>query len=127
MAAGLMRKLSGSGVHVSSCGVWEGGYLDPFMIQVMREAGVDMQAHEPRTFDDLDDLNVDLIIALTPESATKAREVARGRDIEVQEWSAPDPTASGETREQRMDAYRAVRDALDVQLRAAFPQAGARA
>ena len=70
MAAGLARAMLGEGVTVASAGVRK-DMLDPFAIVVMREAGIDIAAHEPITVDELEDLDglaFDLIVTLAPEA-----------------------------------------------------------
>ncbi|MGD2133149.1 MAG: low molecular weight phosphatase family protein [Maricaulaceae bacterium] len=119
MAAALMKRRF-SAVHVDSCGVWPGGYTDPFMTEVMAELGPDLTAHEPRTFEELDDLSFDLIVALTEPSYERALELARTRDCEVEFWELADPSDAGETRTQRLNAYRAVRDELDRKIKERF-------
>jgi len=44
MAAALLRRRYGAAIEADSCGVYE-GYLDPFMVQVMEEWGVDLADH----------------------------------------------------------------------------------
>ncbi len=120
IAAGLARKRWGADVVVESCGIYEGGYLDPFMLEVMREVGVDMLQHEPKTLDDLAEPVFDLIVALTPESYRRAKELAAGGNCEVEFWPAPDPSQAGGAREARLEAYRALRDALVAKIRDRF-------
>lgn len=120
MAAGLTRKRFGDRIYAESCGVWEGGYVDPFAIQVMQEKGVDLAAHAPRTFEELADASFDLIVALTPESLKRAKEFARTLAADVEYWPSPDPSGAGESREARLEAYREARDALDAAIRARF-------
>jgi len=116
----LVRKRFGTRIYAASCGVWEGGYVDPFMLQVMAEKDIDLSEHTPRTFEEMADASFDLIVALTPESHVRAQEFARTLAAEVQFWPSPDPSGEGETREARMLAYRSARDALDTEIRRRF-------
>ncbi len=91
------------------------GELDPFAVAVMEEIGLDIAKHRPMTFEELEDwegLNFDLIVTLTPEAHHKALELTRSVAAEVEYWPTPDPTIQEGNREQRLDAYRAVRDQL---------------
>ncbi len=112
MAEGLARRHLGAGVRVASCGVYPGGYLDPFMVTVMGEIGVVMDEHEPRTFDAVAE-PFDVVVALTALSRDRAEELAPARGWRVEYWPSPDPS-SGESvnREARLQAYRDVRDRL---------------
>ena len=67
------------------------------------------------TFEELEDwegLNFDLIVTLSPEAHHKALELTRTLAADVEYWPTADPTAVEGSREQRLDAYRAVRDQL---------------
>jgi protein-tyrosine-phosphatase len=89
----------------------------------MEEIGIDIDSRGPITFEELDDLeglNFDLIITLSPEAHHKALELTRTLAAEVEYWAIADPTAVEGNREQRLDAYRAVRDALVRRIRERF-------
>ncbi len=122
LAAGLFRQLAGPGTYVGSAGVRK-GELDPFAVAVAGEAGVDIARHRPMTFEELEDwegLNFDLIVTLSPEAHHKALDLTRTLAAEVEYWPTPDPTAVDGTREQRLDAYREVRDQLIGRITARF-------
>jgi protein-tyrosine-phosphatase len=122
MAAALLKQMLGSSLYVGSAGVRK-GELDPFAVAAMDEIGLDIHAHRPMTFEELDDLeglNFDLIITLAPEAHHKALELTRTLAAEVEYWPTADPTAIEGSREQRLDAYREVRDQLVQKIRARF-------
>src|SRR5260370_15991022 len=114
MAAALFKPLFGHSTYVGSAGVRR-GELDPFAVAAMEEIGLDIANHRPMTFEELEDwegLNFDLIVTLPPEAHHKALELTRSVAAEVEYWPTPDPTIQEGNREQRLDAYRAVRDQL---------------
>jgi protein-tyrosine-phosphatase len=122
MAAALLKQMLGNSLYVGSAGVRK-GELDPFAIAAMEEIGIDIHAHRPMTFvelDDLEGLNFDLIVTLAPEAHHKALELTRTLAAEVEYWPTADPTAIEGSREQRLDAYREVRDQLLQRIRARF-------
>ncbi len=120
MAAGLAQRRLGSRVRVASCGVYPGGYLDPLMVEVMGEAGIDMIEHTPQTFDDLSE-PFEVVVALTSMSKERAEDLSRARKWRVEYWPSPDPSGGDMlSREGRLQAYRDVRDQLDRQVRARF-------
>jgi protein-tyrosine-phosphatase len=89
----------------------------------MEELGIDIAAHRPTTFEELEDwegLNFDLIVTLSPEAHHRALELTRTAAVEVEYWPTPDPTVQDGSREQRLDAYRAVRDQLMGRIRGRF-------
>jgi protein-tyrosine-phosphatase len=122
MAAALLKQMLAGSLYVGSAGVRK-GEPDAFAAAVMEEIGIDIDRRGPITFEELDDLeglNFDLIITLSPEAHHKALELTRTLAAEVEYWAIADPTAVEGNREQRLDAYRAVRDALVRRIRERF-------
>ena len=122
MAAGLFRQAVGPQTYVASAGVRK-GELDPFAVAVLEESGIDIGKHRPMTFEELEDwegFNFDLIVTLSPEAHHKALELTRTLAVEVEYWPMTDPTAIEGTREQRLEAYRALRDQLLERIKARF-------
>ena len=122
MAAALLRKLRGAPLYGASAGV-RAAELDPFAVAVMEEIGLDIAKHRPMTFEELEDwegLNFDLIVTLAPEAHHKALDLTRTIAADVEYWPTPDPTIAEGSREQRLDAYRAVRDQLARRIKERF-------
>ena len=127
MAAGLARELFGKAFRVGSAGVQQGGELDPFAAAAMAEIGIDISRHRPMTFEELEDLeglDFDLIVTLSPQAHHRALELTRTQRASVEYWPTHDPTAIEGNREQRLDAYRALRDELLVRIRERFGRSG---
>ena len=126
MAAALVRRRWGAHVHADSCGVHAGEGVDPFADAVLREAGAGLAGHRPKAFRDVHDGSFDLVVALSPEALPAAEAFARGLACEVVAWPTADPTLETGARDQRLCAYRAVRDGLDRRLaeRLGAPDAG---
>ena len=121
MAAALLQRRFGGRVYVDSCGLKEGEGIDPFVVAVMAELGVDLSEQASKTFADLAADSFDLIVSLTPEAHQRALTVSRGRAVEVEFWPTEDPTAGGGgSREQRLGVYRDVRDEIDRKITARF-------
>lgn len=111
MAEAIARYYFGREVYFASAGV-KAGELDGFAIAAMDDIGIDISKFKPHTFEDLEDSSFDLIITLSPEAHHKALEFTRTLAVEVHYWPTIDPTAVQGSREQMLDAYRAVRDGL---------------
>ena len=110
------------GLSVASAGVRK-DMLDPFAIAAMAETGIDIAAHEPTTIEELEDLeglDFDLIVTLSPEAHHTALALTHRLKAAVEYWPTGDPTATEGNRTQRLDAYRAVRDQLAARIRARF-------
>jgi protein-tyrosine-phosphatase len=126
MAAALLPQRFGKTVYVGSAGVQK-GELDPFAVAVMEEIGIDIARHKSITFEELEDLealNFDLIVTLSPPAQHKAMELTRANPAQVEYWSTSDPTAAEGSREQRLNAYREVRDQLMARIRERFGESG---
>ncbi|MGD1934919.1 MAG: arsenate reductase ArsC [Candidatus Phaeomarinobacter sp.] len=119
MAEGLMRHLYGRHVFVDSVGV-RAGELDPFVVVVMEELGIDLAKHKPRSFDELEDTSFDVIVSLTPEAQHNAVDLTRTMAADVEYWPTHDPTLAQGSREQRLEAYREVRDTLMQRIKDKF-------
>ena len=123
MAEGIMKRLFGKRIYVDSVGVRK-GEIDPFVTEVMDEIGIDMTQHQPKTFDDLEDGSFDIVISLSPEAQHTAVELTRTSACEVEYWPTHDPSIVEGSRDNRLDAYRDVRDDLMRRLRSRFPVNG---
>ena len=111
MAEAIARHLFGRDIYIQSAGVRQ-GELDPFAVKAIEELGLDISRHRPHTFEELEDSNFDLVITLAPEAHHKALDMTRTMAMDVEYWPTPDPQLANGSRDQIMDAYRAVRDGL---------------
>ena len=119
MAEALTRAHFGRSVYSASAGV-HAGTPDPFVEVVLEELGIDFHNREPQSLDELDDGYFDLVVTLSPSAHHIALEMAHVEATEVDYWPAADPTAVQGSREQRLDAYRDVRDRLLERIKARF-------
>ncbi|WP_119420156.1 arsenate reductase ArsC [Desertibaculum subflavum] len=127
MAEAMLKYLHGNRIYVQSVGI-RTGEPDPFVAEVMDEIGIDLTRHKPKTFDDLHDEyeeeteSFDLVISLSPEAHHHAIEMTRNAAVDIEFWNTFDPSVVQGSREQILDAYRAVRDELFRKIRARFPR-----
>ena len=125
IAEGLMKKLYGQRAYVQSAGVRNDREIDGFSVAVSAEDGVELDHHRSRSFEEMkdwgDDLaGFDLIIALSPASQRHALEMTRYAHIDVEYWPIMDPSGLGETRGDKLHAYRQTRDQIKERLLARF-------
>lgn len=116
MAEALCRTRYGRQIYVDSAGLQKGD-RDLFMLAVLREIGIEFESDQPHVLEEVDYEGVDLVIALSPEAHARARTMLRATAVELLHWPIPDATQAGGTREQRLHAYREVRDRLDRLIR----------
>jgi protein-tyrosine-phosphatase len=124
MAEAILKHLHGKKIFVDSVGL-KSQPIDPFVIEVMKEIGIDVHRHHAKTFEELQDSSFDVIITLAPEAQHHAVEMTRVMACEVEYWPTIDPTITEGTREQRLDAYRQVRDQLRKRIQERFPSGAA--
>jgi protein-tyrosine-phosphatase len=122
MAEGILKFLHGTRIYVDSVGV-RSSEVDGYAVAVMDEIGIDISRHKPKTFDDLEDDYFDLIVPLSPEAQHRAVELTRVMAVDIEFWNTFDPSViEPEQREQRLNAYRQVRDQLMNRIKIRFPQ-----
>ena len=119
MAEGLLKSYVGDSVYIQSCGESK-GELDTLMTAVMKEKGIDMSAHKARTLLELNDHSYDLIIAFTDDAAAAAGAAFDGRDVKIETWAMPDPTAGALDVRAMMNNYRSVRDLIEARIKRYF-------
>jgi protein-tyrosine-phosphatase len=119
MAAAIARHYFGKSIYVSSAGVRK-GEPDPFVTAVMDEIGIDLVKHRPMTVEEREEdegLNFDLVVSLSPQAHHRALELTRTLPLAVEYWPTTDPTIAEGSRDQKLEAYRNVRDELLARIR----------
>ena len=106
MAEGIARRLAPERVRVSSAGSMPTS-VRPQAAAVLREIGIDIGDQRSKSVDDVEGL-VDVVITLCAEEVCP---VWLG-SAERLHWALPDPAAVEGTEEQKLEAFRAVRDEL---------------
>ena len=109
MAEAMVKHAFPGKVFVDSCGVTP-GIQDGFATAVMQEIDLDMSAHEPKSFDDLDSGFYDVIISFSPEAHDAARALTQNMDCDTLYWPVDNLANLTGSREEMLRAYRHVRD-----------------
>ncbi len=123
-----MKQLFGMETYVQSAGLKNDLEIDGFAITVCREIDVELARHQSRSFEEMEQFgdqlsSFDMIIALSPASYARAKELTKLFHLDVLFWDTSDPTSTGETRESKLDAYRKTRDEIIAQLKAQWGSA----
>jgi arsenate reductase (thioredoxin) len=111
MAEGLLRALGGDRFAVESAGT-AAGELHPLAVRAMREVGIDISAQHSKTIDDLVgpfDVCVTVCDANCP--------IPPGASLQLR-WKFADPALARGTEEERLAAFRVVRDGIERRVRA---------
>lgn len=120
MAEAMLRRVL-PGAQVVSAGV-EPREIEPFVVTVMGEDGLDLSGHREQSFESLDPQAFDLVVTLSKTAHEAARDLFSGTSVPVEHWSVPEPPLPllGGSREQILTEYRALRDAVARHIRARF-------
>lgn len=115
MAEGIARSLAPPEVEVSSAGSAP-SRLNPLAVRALAEIGIDVSGHRSKGVDEIPPGDVDAVITLCAEEVCPA---FLGKALRLH-WGLPDPAAAGGSDEERLQAFRDVRDELRRRLGAVF-------
>jgi arsenate reductase len=110
MAEGLLRRLGGMRYEVFSAGTKPVG-LNPLAIEAMREVGIDISAQRSKSVAEFSGQEFATVITVCDNAAEECP-VFPGAPQRVH-WSVTDPAAVSGTREEKLGAFRKVRDELE--------------
>ena len=109
MAAAFGRAMAPPGVRILSGGTEPAKSINPTVVAVMREKGIDLSREVPRKLSYEEAMSADYFITMgcSPEEACPA-----GYRGDVREWELPDPKGKSE------DEVRKIRDEIEARVRA---------
>ena len=87
-----------------------------FAIAVMEEIGIDINTHQPKSFEDLEFAFYDVIISFSPEAHEAAVALTQSMDCETLYWPIDNLANLTGSRDERLRAYRHVRDVIQGHL-----------
>ena len=108
-------------IFTDSCGVTP-GVQDGFAIAIMSEIDIDLSQHKPKGFADLDCEFFDIIISFSPEAHERAVALTRNIDCDALFWPVDNLAGLQGSREERLRAYRAVREDIIAKLALYLPE-----
>ena len=115
MAEGFLRAYGGDRFSAESAGTIASA-VHPLAIRAMAEIGIDITGHRSKSVEELDgpfDVCVTVCDANCP--------IPPGAAVQLR-WEFPDPALAGGSVEQRLEAFRAVRDGIGERVRALVTQ-----
>ena len=115
MAEGIARSLAPPETHISSAGS-QPSRVNPLAIRALDEIGIDIRDHRSKSVDSIDPIGVDAVITLCADEVCP---VFPGKARRVH-WGLPDPAHAGSNDEERLQAFREVRDELRRRLAIVF-------
>ncbi|WP_242340941.1 MULTISPECIES: arsenate reductase ArsC [unclassified Anaeromyxobacter] len=115
MAEGIARSLAPAGVTVSSAGS-QPSRVNPLAVRALAEIGLDIAGHRSKSVEAIPPDTVDAVVTLCAEEVCPA---FLGKAHRVH-WGLPDPAGAGGPEEDRLQAFRDVRDELRRRLAVVF-------
>jgi len=109
MAEGILRNLAGDRFAVASAGVAP-KKVRPEAVKVMDEIGIDISSHRSKSLDEFLSDRFDYIITVC-DNANESCPVFPGHATRIH-WSFDDPAAVEGTEQERLAAFRAIRDQI---------------
>lgn len=114
MAEGLLRHDAGDRFDVSSAGTHP-SRVRPEAIAVMREIGIDISGHRSKSVDEFASRNFDYVLTVC-DQAKESCPIYPGHGNRLHH-SFDDPAAAGGSDEDKLAAFRRVRDEIRTYLR----------
>ncbi len=112
IAEAFLKEMAGDRFDVTSAGL-EPGRLNPIVIEVMKEAGIDISANETKSVEDVlkTGRDFDYVISVCDETQAERCPVFPGGGKRLH-WGFPDPAGFTGPQEDKLVRTRAVRDAI---------------
>ncbi|MCU0728092.1 MAG: arsenate reductase ArsC [Planctomycetes bacterium] len=112
MAEGLARSLAPAGLRIFSAGSTPTA-IRPEAIEALREVGIDIAGQRSKAVSEIPAAEVDTVVTLCAEEVCPAW-LGTARRLH---WGLPDPAAAEGSPEDRLAAFRRVRDELARRIR----------
>lgn len=106
MAEGFANAFGQGRLEVYSAGSHPSPDIDPLVIEVMKEKGIDLSARRPKGLKDLPLIEMDYLITMGCEEACPAIPAKK-----VIDWEIPDPKGKS------LDTFRKIREIIEEKVR----------
>ena len=110
MAEGLVNHYLGDEWRAYSAGTDPAGYVHPLAVQAVAELGIDISRQRSKSADEFRDKDLDLVVTVCDDAAENCPVwLGQGRRLHL---GFPDPAQATGSEEERLAAFRQVRDGL---------------
>jgi len=106
MAQGFAERLGKGNLEIFSAGSRPSSQIDPLVIEVMKEKGIDLSSRYPKGLNDLPPVEMDYLVTMGCEETCPAALAKR-----IIEWEIPDPKGKP------VDEVRRIRDMLEAKVK----------
>lgn len=113
MAQGFAEAFVQGKVEVYSAGSRPASKIDPLVIEVMKEKGIDLSSKRPKSLNDLPSIEMDYMVTMGCEETCPAV-----LSKKIVEWDIPDPKGKS------IEFYREIRDLVEDKVKAFIEEIG---
>ena len=113
MAHGFAEALGEGKIQVYSAGSRPSSVIDPSVVEVMKEKGIDLSGKRPKSLDELPTIEMDYLVTMGCEETCPAV-LAR----KIIEWEIPDPKGKS------IEIFREVRNMIEGKVKGLLKQGG---
>jgi len=106
MAQAFAEKIGRGRLEVYSAGSRPASQIDPAIIEIMKEKGIDLSSRQPKGLNDLPPAEMDYLITMGCEETCPAVPARK-----IIEWEIPDPKGNP------IDEIRRIRDMLEAKVK----------
>lgn len=111
MAEAFAKAFGQEEIEVYSAGSSPSFQIDPLVIEVMKEKGIDLSGKRPKGLNDLPPIEMDYLVTMGCEETCPAIPAKK-----IIEWEIPDPKGKS------TDFFREVRDIIEDKVKALFEE-----
>jgi len=115
MGEGLFRHEGRGAYEVASAGT-KPSQVRPEAIAVMKELGIDISGHRSKSVNEFDNESFDYVVTVCDNARDNCPVFPAG--VERIHWSFEDPAAVQGTEEERLSAFRRIRDQIHERVKA---------
>lgn len=106
----------GNGRYVAESAGIEPGKLNPFVVAVMKEKGIDISGHATKSVASVLHNGYDIVVTVCDEASAERCPIFPGTVTRLH-WGFPDPSAKQGSDEEKLAFAREVRDAIEAEVK----------